>query len=54
MAAAFVEPNPIPAKAALSMMGKMENVVRLPLVPLSEANMSAVHAALVSAGVEDI
>jgi 4-hydroxy-tetrahydrodipicolinate synthase len=54
MAAAFVEPNPIPAKAALSMMGRMENVVRLPLVPLSEANASAVHAALVSAGVEDI
>ena len=54
MAAAFVEPNPIPVKAALSMMGRMENVVRLPLVPLSEANTSVVHAALVSAGVEDI
>ena len=44
MAAAFIEPNPIPAKAALNMMGRMENVVRLPLVPLSEANTSAVQA----------
>src|SRR6478609_8239128 len=31
--AAFVESNPIPAKAALAMLGRMENVLRLPLVP---------------------
>ena len=54
MAAAFVEPNPIPAKAALAMMGKVENVLRLPLVPLSEVSTSAVQAALLAAGVEDI
>jgi 4-hydroxy-tetrahydrodipicolinate synthase len=54
MAAAFVEPNPIPAKAALAMMGMIENVLRLPLVPLSEASVSAVQAALVAAGVEGI
>lgn len=54
MAAAFVEPNPIPAKAALAMMGKMENSLRLPLVPLSEASTSVVQAALSAAGVEDI
>jgi 4-hydroxy-tetrahydrodipicolinate synthase len=54
MAAAFVEPNPIPAKAALAMMGRIENVLRLPLVPLSEANTSVVRAALIAAGVEDI
>ena len=54
MAAAFVEPNPIPAKAALAMMGRIENVLRLPLVPLGEANTSVVHAALIAAGVEDI
>src|SRR3954469_10917532 len=35
-AAAFVEPNPIPVKAALAMMGRLSNVVRLPLVPLAE------------------
>jgi len=54
MSAAFIEPNPIPAKAALAMMGRMENVLRLPLVPLSEASVSAVKAALVAAGVEDL
>lgn len=54
MAAAFVEPNPIPAKAALAMMGRIENVLRLPLVPLSEGNSSVVQAALVAAGVEGI
>ena len=54
MAAAFVEPNPIPAKAALAMMGKMQNVLRLPLVPLSEGSTSAVQAALVAAGIEGI
>ena len=54
MAAAFVEPNPIPAKAALAMMGMIENVLRLPLVPLSEASVSVVQAALVAAGVEGV
>src|ERR1700694_329353 len=48
--AAFVESNPIPAKAALAMMGKMANVVRLPLVPLAEKFEAPVRAALVSAG----
>jgi 4-hydroxy-tetrahydrodipicolinate synthase len=54
MAAAFVEPNPIPAKAALAMMGMIENVLRLPLVPLSEGSVSVVQAALVAAGVEGV
>ena len=48
--AAFIESNPIPVKAALSMMGKFENVVRLPLVPLAESKTEAVRAALRSAG----
>ncbi len=48
--AAFVESNPIPAKAALAMMGKMANVVRLPLVPLAENFEPTVRAALVSVG----
>jgi 4-hydroxy-tetrahydrodipicolinate synthase len=34
--ALFVEANPIPAKAALSLLGKMTDLVRLPLVPASE------------------
>lgn len=49
-AAAFIESNPIPAKAALAMMGKMANVVRLPLVPLAERFAPTVRAALVSVG----
>jgi 4-hydroxy-tetrahydrodipicolinate synthase len=49
-AAAFIESNPIPAKAALAMMGKMSNVVRLPLVPLADKFEPTVRAALVSVG----
>jgi 4-hydroxy-tetrahydrodipicolinate synthase len=48
--AAFVESNPIPVKAGLAMMGKMANVVRLPLVPLAEKFEPTVRAALVSVG----
>ncbi|MGQ0640080.1 MAG: 4-hydroxy-tetrahydrodipicolinate synthase [Gemmatimonadaceae bacterium] len=43
--AAFIESNPIPVKAALAMQGRMQNVLRLPLVP-----MLAQHEALVRAG----
>jgi 4-hydroxy-tetrahydrodipicolinate synthase len=32
----FVESNPAPVKAALSLMGHIQNVVRMPLMPLSE------------------
>ncbi len=54
MACAFIEPNPIPAKAALAMMGKIENVLRLPLVPLSESHYSGLQASLTAAGVEGL
>ena len=50
MTAAFVESNPIPAKAALAMMGKIEDVLRLPLVPLADAHRGAVREALAAAG----
>ncbi len=33
----FLEVNPIPVKAALAMMGRIRNEVRLPLTPMSEA-----------------
>lgn len=49
-AAAFVESNPIPVKAALSMMGMMENHLRLPLVPLAESHIAAVRQALQAIG----
>lgn len=48
--AAFVESNPIPAKAALAMMGKMENVLRLPLVPLLDKHQDTVRRALAAVG----
>jgi 4-hydroxy-tetrahydrodipicolinate synthase len=47
--AAFIDSNPIPVKAALSMMSRIENVLRLPLVPLGETHSGAVRAALVAA-----
>lgn len=34
--ALFCEVNPIPVKAALAMMGRIENTLRAPLVPLDE------------------
>jgi 4-hydroxy-tetrahydrodipicolinate synthase len=50
MRAAFVESNPIPVKAAMAMMGRLGNNLRLPLVPLADAHNDAVRAALRSAG----
>ena len=51
--AAFVESNPIPAKAALALMGKMRNVLRLPLVPLAEAHLSVLRSSLEAVGALD-
>ena len=48
--AAFLESNPIPTKAALAVMGRMLNVLRLPLVPLADRLEPAVRSALVTAG----
>ncbi len=48
--AAFVESNPIPAKAALAMMGRLQNVLRLPLVPLADRHADLVRHALNTAG----
>ena len=50
MAAAFIESNPIPVKAALAMMGKIQNSLRLPLVPLDEKHNDTVRSALKRAG----
>lgn len=51
MAAAFVESNPIPIKAALGLMGRIDPTVRLPLVPLAETHHQTIRAALAHAGV---
>lgn len=50
MRAAFIESNPVPLKAALAMMGKMQNVLRLPLVSLAAEKTAAVRAALETVG----
>ena len=47
--AAFIDSNPIPVKAALAMMGKIENSLRLPLVPLGDGHVASVRAALTTA-----
>lgn len=49
--AAFIESNPIPIKAALAMMGRLKNVLRLPLVPLETKHEARMSAALRIAGV---
>ena len=48
----FVESNPIPVKWALHKMGKVGPGIRLPLVPMSGINVSAVERALRAAEVE--
>jgi 4-hydroxy-tetrahydrodipicolinate synthase len=47
----FVEANPIPAKWALSAMGRISSGIRLPLVPLSSHFHEPVRNALRSAGI---
>ena len=44
----FIESNPIPVKAAMAMMGLMEDHYRLPLTPITEASRSRVEHALKS------
>ena len=44
--AMFLEPNPVPCKLALSLLGKMAADVRLPLVAAGEMSASRIAAAL--------
>src|SRR3954449_5432996 len=46
----FIESNPAPIKYALSLLGKMDERLRLPMVPASEPTRVAVRAAMVHAG----
>lgn len=50
MRAAFIESNPIPVKAAMALLGRMENRLRLPLVPLDEKHNDALRSSLKHAG----
>jgi len=48
--ALFVESNPVPAKYALELLGRVQPGLRLPLVPLSKASEQRVRDALVQVG----
>ncbi len=45
--AMFLETNPIPVKTALSMMGMITPEMRLPLAPMSEANLKKLKKVLI-------
>jgi len=42
----FIESSPIPVKAALAMMGMIEEAFRLPLVPITEASRAKLKKVL--------
>ncbi|MGB3273903.1 MAG: 4-hydroxy-tetrahydrodipicolinate synthase [Xanthobacteraceae bacterium] len=46
----FVESNPAPVKYALSLLGKIDETLRLPMVPVTEPTRVLVRDALVHAG----
>ena len=46
----FIETNPIPVKAALAMLGRVEEEYRLPLVPMSAKNREVLRATMKNCG----
>jgi 4-hydroxy-tetrahydrodipicolinate synthase len=48
--ALFIETNPVPVKAALAMMGKIDDEVRLPLCKMSEGNHEKLRKAMMNFG----
>src|SRR5437016_5771863 len=46
----FIETNPVPVKAALAMMGQIEEEYRLPLVPMSAKNRELLRATMKNCG----
>lgn len=48
--AMFLETNPIPVKTSLSLMGKISGELRLPLSPMSEANLEKLKKVLIDYG----
>ncbi len=46
----FIETNPVPVKAAMAMMGLVEETYRLPLVPLAAANRAQLKKTLQALG----
>ena len=50
MQANFIESNPLPVKAALAMMGKVQEVYRLPLLPMRRDTRSKLQRVLTDTG----
>jgi 4-hydroxy-tetrahydrodipicolinate synthase len=50
MQANFIESNPGPAKAVLAMMGRIEEVYRLPLVPMKKENRARLEKVAAAVG----
>jgi len=50
MQANFIESNPIPVKAVLAMMGRIEEVYRLPLCPMKKENRTKLEKIASEAG----
>lgn len=46
----FIETNPIPAKTALMLMGKLNGKMRLPLAPMASANVEKLRRTLADSG----
>jgi len=46
----FIEPNPQPTKIAMNMLGMIENVLRLPMVPASEDTKNKVTVVMKEVG----
>ena len=46
----FIETNPIPVKAALAMMGMIEEVYRLPMVPMKAENRAKLEKVMAALG----
>ncbi len=47
----FIETNPVPVKAALAMLGQIEEEYRLPLVPMSPKNREVLRTTMKAVGV---
>jgi 4-hydroxy-tetrahydrodipicolinate synthase len=47
----FLETNPVPVKAAMAMLGMIEEEYRLPLVPMSPQNRERLRASMKACGV---
>lgn len=48
--ALFMESSPAPTKYALSLLGKMQEEARLPIIPVTQGCQTAIRAAMVHAG----